>query len=396
MTSILTNTSAMVALQTLKSINSSLSDAQNEISTGKSVSSAKDNAAVWSISKVMESDVSTIDSISSSLSLGESTVSVARKAAESVVSKLQEMQDIAVSASSDNVDHATLQDQMSQIAESIDKIIGSAQFNGLNLLDGSSTGMSVLASFSRSSGAISTESISVDANNLLKGTYAAQAAFTGTTGASTNADTFALALDAGGGSDDIVVDASALAAGDTVSLTISGKTVSYTMSAEDVASTSPSALVATGLKSAIEALGIDGLTVDYDASAEGTLTLTNGGTTDLSVTGQYSNAASTDLSTLDISTASAASAAVEKLSALISQATTVASYYGSKESQLSDQADFMSSLSDAMTTGIGSLVDADMEEASARLTALQTQQQLGIQALSIANQQPQTILSLFQ
>ena len=51
---------------------------------------------------------------------------------------------------------------------------------------------------------------------------------------------------------------------------------------------------------------------------------------------------------------------------------------------------------DAMKSGIGSLVDADMEEASARLQALQVQQQLGVQSLSIANQSPQTILSLFR
>jgi flagellin len=53
-------------------------------------------------------------------------------------------------------------------------------------------------------------------------------------------------------------------------------------------------------------------------------------------------------------------------------------------------------MSDALTTGIGSMVDADMEEASARLQALQTQQQLGVQALSIANQAPQNIMSLFR
>ena len=50
----------------------------------------------------------------------------------------------------------------------------------------------------------------------------------------------------------------------------------------------------------------------------------------------------------------------------------------------------------SLTAGIGSLVDADMEEASARLQALQVQQQLGVQALSIANQAPQTIMSLFR
>jgi len=53
-------------------------------------------------------------------------------------------------------------------------------------------------------------------------------------------------------------------------------------------------------------------------------------------------------------------------------------------------------LADSLKVGIGSLVDADMEEASARLQALQTQQQLGIQALSIANQAPSAVLSLFR
>ena len=51
---------------------------------------------------------------------------------------------------------------------------------------------------------------------------------------------------------------------------------------------------------------------------------------------------------------------------------------------------------DSLKNGVGALVDADMEEASARLAALQTQQQLGIQALSIANQAPQNVLALFR
>ena len=57
MSSILTNNGAMVALQTLKSINSDLGKTQSMISTGKEVASAKDNASVWAISKVMDSDV---------------------------------------------------------------------------------------------------------------------------------------------------------------------------------------------------------------------------------------------------------------------------------------------------------------------------------------------------
>ena len=79
MSSILTNNSAMVALQTLKSVNSNLQQTQSEISTGKSVSSARDNSAVWAISKVMESDVKGFKGISDSLNLGQSTVAVARQ-----------------------------------------------------------------------------------------------------------------------------------------------------------------------------------------------------------------------------------------------------------------------------------------------------------------------------
>ena len=71
MSSILTNNGAMVALQTLRSINSNLATTQSEISTGKRVSNAKDNAAVWAISKVMEADVQDLKGISDSHNLGQ-------------------------------------------------------------------------------------------------------------------------------------------------------------------------------------------------------------------------------------------------------------------------------------------------------------------------------------
>jgi len=60
------------------------------------------------------------------------------------------------------------------------------------------------------------------------------------------------------------------------------------------------------------------------------------------------------------------------------------------------QLNFVSKLSDTLTSGIGNLVDANMAEESAKLTSLQTKQQLGVQALSIANSSPQIVLSLFQ
>ena len=81
---------------------------------------------------------------------------------------------------------------------------------------------------------------------------------------------------------------------------------------------------------------------------------------------------------------------------MLTAAITGAAALGTSAKRLDDQSNFVSKLSDSFTSGVGSLVDADMEAASAKLQALQTQQQLGVQALSIANQAPQTILSLFR
>jgi flagellin len=72
-----------------------------------------------------------------------------------------------------------------------------------------------------------------------------------------------------------------------------------------------------------------------------------------------------------------------------------AAQFGAVQQNIQSQQTFVSNLSDSLTTGVGNLVDADMTSASARLSALQTQQQLGTQALSIANQAPQALLKLF-
>jgi flagellin len=72
-----------------------------------------------------------------------------------------------------------------------------------------------------------------------------------------------------------------------------------------------------------------------------------------------------------------------------------AAQFGAVQQNIESQQTFIKTLSDNLTTGVGNLVDADMTAASARLSALQTQQSLGTQALSIANQAPQALLKLF-
>ncbi|MDG1457541.1 MAG: flagellin [Pseudoprimorskyibacter sp.] len=401
MSSILTNNGAMVALQTLKSINSSLADTQVQISTGKSVANAKDNSAVWAISKVMESDIQGFKSISDSLSLGQSTVAVARQASETVTDLLTQMKGKIVAAQEDNVDRGKINSDVTALKDQVNSVISAAQFNGLNLVDGSTASTDVLASLNRdSAGNVASSSITVTAQDMSTGGYVAEDVFAGTTGASTGGDAVAFTLDAAG-TDTLIIgeNSGTFDAGDKVSLTIGDQTVSYTVSANDAAATTTSDVVALGLKTQVDNLGIAGLTVDYDSGSPGELEFTNGGTVDLTVSGQFKNAGSGGLGAMDgidVSTGLGASSALATIETLIGTAIDAGASFGSVEGRINTQANFTNSLADSLKSGVGAMVDADMEEASARLQALQVQQQLGVQALSIANRAPQSLLSLFR
>lgn len=171
MSSILTNNGAMVALQTLKSINANLGKTQDMISTGKSVGTAKDNAALWAISKVMESDLTGFKSISSSLALGQSTVSVARQASERVTDLLTQMKEKIVASQEQNVDRAKIQSDIVALREQISGITTASQFNGLNLLSNRSSeagtgSVNILASLDRSSSGVAVSEIAVRKQDL--------------------------------------------------------------------------------------------------------------------------------------------------------------------------------------------------------------------------------------
>ncbi|UWQ32907.1 flagellin [Leisingera sp. M527] len=278
MTSILTNNGAMVALQTLQSINNNLTDTQNQISTGKEIASAKDNSAIWAISKVMESDVAGFNAIEDGLALGESTVQVAMAGAEQITEILKDIKERVVAATGENVDHTKIGAEITQLTAQVNQIIGASQFNGANLL-----------------------SDDVDGN----------------------------------GATDITVLSSLDRSGTTV--TASNITVA---------------------------------SVDF---------VTN-----------------LDLSDIDVSDSAQADTSLALIEAHIETAINGAAALGAGSARISDQKEFVGKLSDSLKSGIGAMVDTDMEAASARLKALQTQQQLGVQALSIANSAPQTLQQLFR
>jgi flagellin len=442
MSSILTNNGAMVALQTLRSINSNLAKTQNEISTGKAVATAKDNAAVWAISKVMESDVSGFKAISDSLNLGRSTIAVARGAAGQVTELLKMMKEKIVASQEENVDRAKLQNELVSLRNQVTSIVSAAQFNGLNLLsndrrttaltpagnvDGSGT-VNVLASLDRSGTGVKSSDIQTRKQDLRTsaavmgtGPVLNAAAFTAAGTAAANGATDATYTIVGetitGGRTraimagdsyrfDMTLFDAAVPGTPFASAPVSKQTAIYVAKDGDTA-----ADVARGLAAMINfRLAEQGFTNgEFNVRAAGAngnvLTITNNNATAMAA------AAATNITTahfgtvgggldilgeLDISTKKGAGAALVAIEGLIQKSIDAGAAFGTAEKRLEIQNDFVTNLMDSLRSGIGSLVDADMEAVSARLQALQVQQQLGVQSLSIANQAPQRILALFR
>lgn len=512
MSSILTNNSAMVALQTLKTINNDLSKTQAMISTGKAVASAKDNSAVWAISKVMESDVRGFRAISDSLSLGQSTVAVARNGAETVTELLTAMKEKIVASQGKNVDRTKLQADVSAISDQIKTVVSAAQFNGLNLLKGSEA-VNVLSSLDRTGdGSVVANNITVDRQDLSldAGVYGTGAdlggnvttalggnkAPDGTGGAfsgganklsatvagtvaanetynfqiagktvsfvttSANADDLAAGLTAAinaAGMDgitaevtnavitvnstskfsDVAVNTSGTGAA-TFALTADGNTAAAATNNSQTISARASEMtfsatagvaagdsyratlggvnydyvagkgetfedVARGLKTAIDGAGLANIStnVRQDATTGAwTLQIDNDGAAlSLADSGRAGGTATgglAGLDKLDVQTDRGVRAALANIETMINTSIDAAASFGSSQGRIETQGSFISKLTDSLRSGIGAMVDANMEEASARLQALQVQQQLGVQSLSIANQAPQTILSLFR
>jgi flagellin len=406
----------MVALQTLNSINKNLAMVQGEISTGKSIASAKDNAAVWAISKVMESDVEGFKAISDSLSLGQSTVAVGRNAAESVTDLLTEVKAKIVAAQEDNVDRGKLQTDLDSLREQISGIVGAAQFNGQNLLSNSEktagTGsVDVLASLDRAAdGSVSSSNITIGKSDL--GTTAAAAGNGADVTAAKTVNTTAITDGSTGDVADIVEAEVVVGQSytlDTAKFGGTGSDAVYVARDGDTGSDVAQAL-ADMANFRLAQDGIASSSVSFSADGN-TLQVTNNSGADFAALAAADLVSSADgagaaantiggglamLGEFDISTEAGANAALVGIEGLTNYAIDAASEFGTGEKRLEIQNDFVSKLMDNLTSGIGALVDANMEEASAKLQALQVQQQLGVQSLSIANQAPQTLLSLFR
>ncbi|SFK65799.1 flagellin [Pseudovibrio ascidiaceicola] len=389
MSSLLTNSSAMVALTTLRGINDSMATTQNRISTGMRVADASDNAAYWSIATTMKSDNSALSAVKDSLGLGAATVDVAFTAMDQTVDIVSQIKDKLTAATNGTVDREKIQADVEQLQKQLETIASSATFSGENWLQQDmatdALNKEIAGSFTRdAAGNTQIENIVVDTRT----TVLVDTRTTGdNTGILTENLAGGVATVAYGTGTDI----------DTLQVTAAGGDDGIISKATEAAILK----YYEGLSDADKAT--------FDATAAipgGTTTLAEQVTAKLeTLSGATAGAGVDPISFLDLDISTLGNNAVDNgiLAAYIdvvdgqlSAITDAATELGSAKSRVDMQKEFASNLSDAIDRGIGQLVDADMNAESTRLQALQTQQQLGIQALSIANSGSQNILSLFR
>ncbi|MCG8271241.1 flagellin [Aquamicrobium sp. NLF2-7] len=308
MSSIMTNASAMTALQSLSATNKALEQTQARISTGYRVADASDNAAYWSIATTMRSDNQANSVVQDALGLGAGKVDTAYTAmnsAHTVVDKIK--QKVLLAKASGIEERAKIQAEIDTYVAQLRDSIGGASYAGSNLLQttGATGKVSIISAYNRDSGgAVSTTTIDIEFTNIRL-------------------------IDSG---------VTPPAAGTGI-------------------------LDTTGTASGVSILNID---------------LNNlGGVTGADESTKFDNLLT------DIESA-------------LGKMTNAAAELGAAKARIDMQKDFVSKLMDSIEKGVGQLVDADMNKESTRLQALQVQQQLGIQSLSIANTNSQNILALFK
>jgi flagellin len=301
MSSLLTNSTAMTALQTLRSVSSQLATTQSRISTGQRVATASDNSAYWSIATSMRADNAALSAVSDSLGLSAATVDTQYTGLNKVMgdsnSGLIKLQALLVEAKTAGIDRTKIQAEVSQIQQDMKNTANASTFNGVNWLSATATTpatVNLVSSYSRVGSVPTTGAIALTTANYSLYT-ATQTGFLDVGGAGTSVDTISVAA---------ITDAPA------------------------------------------------------------------------------------SQTTLD--------GYIATVTAAISSVASAAADLGAVKNRISTNTDFVKSLMDSVDRGIGQLVDADMNAESTRLAALQTQQQLGVQALSIANNSSQSILSLFR
>ncbi len=416
MTSVNTNYGALVALQSLNQTTRELSEVQNRVNTGLKVSSAKDNGAVFAIAEGQRARVSSLGAVMDGIDRAASVIDVGLSAGEAVGDILKQLKEKSVAAQATDLStdqRAALQADFVALRDQINQIVNAATFNGSNLVNGTN----------KTGGANEFNVLTTDGAGAGGGQYGFSGAAFATGGpfsaSSTLANATGLTIAAGS-----KLQFSITSGNETTTFTVNvAGTDTIQAFVDNVATQSNGRVTATyddatgvisyaaGEAFKVEFVDSAGAGVDEDGFFDKTtddtgFTMTGtggaGGSNELTVSGYdfrlgvAGQALSGITTSLSLSTASSAESASTAIDTALTSLNKDLASLGAQSKALEVQKSFLGKLSDSIEAGIGNLVDADLAKESARLQALQVKQQLGAQALSIANSAPSIVLSFFR
>jgi flagellin len=393
MSSILNNPNALSALQALTMTQQSLSTVQNQVSTGLKVATAADNSSYWSIAAQLTADSGVVSASNDALSQGQSLLATASSAINSVITTINSIQTALTQATEPGANLSSINTSLASLGKQLTDAVNAASFNGLNVLNGSVTALNFVSGFNATAAG----------GNINTIAFTTQALYGLTTGVGNTESTATSSI----------TDPTAIAQVQAQATTFAAKT-------DTISTTTPTAAFGTDLANESATAGT--LTVQH-ALADGSWTTTtytaldaNGNSVADGGTPTFATAASfrvatttttpnsqnllvqngTDLTALNITGAATAQTALNDVAQALAGVTDYAAQIGATQNRMTTAATFNTALMTNYSNGIAGMVDANMNTASTQLQALQTQQQLGIQSLSIANQSAQLILKLFQ
>jgi flagellin len=378
--SINTNITAMAAIRSLSMIANDTTKTQARVESGLRINKANDDPAVFSIAQNMRADLNGMTAVKDSLAFGKSALSVARDAATKISDELGKLKQTVTQGQQQGLDSTQIDNQITNALANLDAYANSANFNGVNLVNAATVG--ALTVVRDITGAVT----SVDSVDLTTG-----AGGLNLTGLNVSSGAWQLSFD----------NTLAIADGNGVSVTVGAQTFAFEFN-------SNAALIATAgatttvrqvqfvagdsnltrLANLTSAMRSEGINANF--SADGRIIVSNATTVAVGGSGMT---AVTGATAAQITGATGAIAVVEGAIDTVGNALAT---LGASYRQVEGLQDFTKQLYDSIKEGLGSLVDADLAEESARLTTLQTKQQLAVQSLSIANQAPQSLLGLFR
>jgi flagellin len=326
MVSIITNRSALAALDTLRTVDHNMKDTQSRIASGYRVNTASDNAAYWSIATTMHSDDQALSAVQDALGLGAATVDVAYTGMKNAIDVITTFKAKLVAAREPGVDRDKVNAELVELRNQMRSIAESSSFNGQNWLltpDGSIEPDRELVN-----GFIRREDGSVKVTT----------------------ETFPTLGDGGFGT--------------------------------------PTRLIDDGSGTA----GMYGILTQPAAASGWDVTIPNW----VFMFSKNPWASGREMAVSATTTNQEIDTMITGTEFMQQQMQTAASKLGSIASGIELQTKFVQDLRDATQRGIGRLRDADMNEESTRLKALQVQEQLGIQSLSIANNDADNVIQLFR